>query len=73
MDVTKIRAAEVLVEYKGMMVGIVVRDHDLPEFSCYYCKTLRGSAHGRGVERYLQSGAACQLGRHEPASESGFQ
>jgi molybdopterin/thiamine biosynthesis adenylyltransferase len=62
METTGIRAAEVLLEYKGMMGGIVVRDRELPDFSCYYCKTLRGSAGDSGVDRYLRSEAARRLG-----------
>ena len=69
METTGIRAAEVLLEYKGMM-GILARDRELPNFSCYYCKAVRGTAGASDVKRHLRSEAARRLG--QPMPTGGF-
>ena len=55
VELTGVRPAYLHLEYKGMM-GIVARDIDLPDFDCYYCKTLRGMGRAADVERYVRDG-----------------
>jgi len=57
VEVTGIRSAYLHLEYKGMM-GILTRDSTLPNFDCYYCKTVRGQGSAADVEHYIREGWA---------------
>lgn len=65
VEVTDVRHAYLHLEYKGTM-GIVTRDIDLPDFDCYYCKTLRGKGSAADVERYVREGWGERLDMEVP-------
>jgi len=54
VEVTGVRPAHLYLEYKGTM-GLI-RDQEMPDFDCYYCKSLRGIGVKADVERYIREG-----------------
>jgi molybdopterin/thiamine biosynthesis adenylyltransferase len=71
-EVTGIRRAYLHLEYNGAM-GIVTRDPTLPDFDCYYCRTVRGKEQAADVERYIREGWGERLGIGESAAENSSQ
>jgi hypothetical protein len=69
VQVTGVRRAYPHLEYKGTM-GIVARDTELPDFDCYYCKTLRGKGSAADVERYIREAWGERLDVGEGTAEN---